>query len=197
LNVYAFAKWLVTLLLRTFWHFQVEGAEHVPPDGPLIVACNHRSYFDPPALGCALPRPVAYMAKIELFRIPVLGAIITWLNAFSVDRSRGDVAAIKKAVEQLRQGKAVGIFPEGTRNLTGEVKAQVGVALLASLSKAPVLPAYISGTAHAKRLAPIRVAFGEPVLLTSGGKATREDLAKWTDEVMARIDALREKLGDH
>lgn len=197
MNFYAFAKWLVTLLLQTFWHFQVEGAEHVPPDGPLIVACNHRSYFDPPALGCALPRPVAYMAKIELFRIPVLGSIITWLNAFSVDRSRGDVAAIKKAVEQLRQGKAVGIFPEGTRNLTGEVKAQVGVALLASLSKAPVLPAYVSGTAHAHRFAPIRVAFGEPVVLASGGKATREDLAKWTDEVMARIEALREKLGDH
>jgi 1-acyl-sn-glycerol-3-phosphate acyltransferase len=197
LNFYAFAKWLVTLLLRTFWRFQVEGAEHVPPDGPLIVACNHRSYFDPPALGCALPRPVAYMAKIELFRIPVLGTIITWLNAFSVDRSRGDVAAIKKAVEQLRQGKAVGIFPEGTRNLTGEVKAQVGVALLASLSKAPVLPAYVSGTAHANRFAPIRVAFGEPVVLASGGKATRDDLAKWTDEVMARIEALREKLGDH
>ncbi len=169
----------------------------MPLDGPLIVACNHRSYFDPPALGVALPRPVSYMAKIELFRIPVLGSVIRRLNAFPVDRSRGDVAAIKRAVEVLRQGKAVGIFPEGTRNLTGDVKPQVGVALLASLAHAPVLPAYVAGTAKAHAFAPIRVIFGEPIVLTAGGKATREDLANWTSEVMGRIEALREKLGDH
>ncbi len=146
---------------------RVVGAERVPLDGPLIVACNHRSYFDPPALGCALPRPVAYMAKIELFRIPVLGSIITWLNAFSVDRSRGDVAAIKRSVEVLREGKAIGIFPEGTRNKTGAIRPQTGVALLASLSGAPVLPAYISGTAFAHRLRRIDVTFGEPLVFAA------------------------------
>jgi 1-acyl-sn-glycerol-3-phosphate acyltransferase len=175
----------------------VHGAENVPRTGPLIVASNHVSYFDPPSLGVALPRPLHYMAKIELFRMPLLGQLITWLNAFPVDRSRGDVAAIKRAVEVLRSGTAVGIFPEGTRNRSGDVKPQVGVALLAALSKAPVLPAYVGGTKHAKRFSRIDVYFGEPLDLARREKATREDLAKWTDEIMERIYALPGVTGGH
>ena len=190
MTFYGFARGAVGLVLRTVWRLRVHGAENVPLTGPLIVACNHVSYLDPPALGVALPRPVSYMAKHELFAIPILGPTIARLRAFPVDRSRGDVAAIKRSVEILRGGAAVGIFPEGTRNRSGEVRAQFGAALLASLSGAPVLPAYVSGTAHANRLARIDVAFGEA--LHFGRKARREDLAKWTDEIMARILALRE-----
>ena len=172
---------------------RVHHAERVPLVGPLIVACNHISYFDPQALGCAMPRRVYYMAKVELFRMPLLGPVIRGLGAYPVDRSRGDITAIKRSVEVLREGKAIGIFPEGTRNKTGEIRPQTGVALLASLSGAPVLPAYISGTAFAHRLRRIDVTFGEP--LAFGRKASREDLAKWTSEIMERIFALREQLG--
>jgi 1-acyl-sn-glycerol-3-phosphate acyltransferase len=185
------------MALRLIWRLRVHGAERVPRDGPLIVACNHVSYFDPPALGVALPRPIYYMAKVELFRIPIMGKLIEWLNAFPVDRSRGDVAAIKRAVDVLRTGAAVGIFPEGTRNRTGEVQPQVGVALLAALSKAPVLPAYVAGTAHAGRLTRIEVFFGEPLRFARGEKASREDLAKWTGEIMDSIHALRGAAGAH
>jgi 1-acyl-sn-glycerol-3-phosphate acyltransferase len=195
LTFYDFAKAVVGGALRTVWRLKVHGAERVPRSGPLIVACNHVSYFDPPSLGVALPRPLRYMAKVELFRMPVLGPLITWLNAFPVDRSRGDVAAIKRAVEILRSGAAVGIFPEGTRNKSGDLRPQVGVALLAVLSGAPVLPAYVGGTARAKRLGRIDVAFGEPLQVTRAEKASRDDLAKWADEIMARIYALRETIG--
>ena len=81
--------------------------------------------------------------------------------------------------------------------MTGEVKPQVGVALLASLANAPVLPAYVGGTGGIRRLARIEVAFGQPVRLPTGQKATREDLAKWTDEIMKSIGALGESLSGH
>jgi len=194
---YDFAKAVVGGTLRTVWRLRVEGVERVPTSGSLIVAANHVSYFDPPALGVAMPRPIHYMAKTELFRMPILQTILPWLNAFPVDRSRGDVAAIKRSVEVLRSGAAVGIFPEGTRNKTGLVKPQVGIALLASLSQAPVLPAYICGTAKAGNFAQIQVIFGEPFDLSRGRKATRDDLAKWTDEIMSRVFALRETTGGH
>jgi 1-acyl-sn-glycerol-3-phosphate acyltransferase len=94
MTFYGFAKAVVGVALRTVWRMRVHGAELVPRDGPLIVACNHVSYFDPPALGVAMPRPIHYMAKVELFAMPVLGPVIARLNAFPVDRSRGDVAAL-------------------------------------------------------------------------------------------------------
>ena len=195
MTFYGFARGVVKAALRAFWRFRVVGAERVPPAGPLIVAANHVSYFDPPALGCALPRPLHYMAKQQLFAMGLLGRLIGALNAFPVDRSRGDVAAIKRAVEVLRGGAAVGIFPEGTRNKDGNVRPQAGIALLHYLSGAPILPAYIAGTARARRFAQISVTFGEPVRFTDGQKASREDLAKWTDDIMERIFALGETLG--
>jgi 1-acyl-sn-glycerol-3-phosphate acyltransferase len=192
---YDFSRSVVIVLLRTIWRFRTSGLENVPRSGPLIVACNHISYLDPPALGAAMPRPVSYMAKHELFKIPILGPVIARLNAFPVDRTRGDAAAIKRAVAVLREGAALGIFPEGTRNKDGTVKPQSGVALLHYLSGAPILPAYVGGTGDAKRLARISVVFGEPVSYTTGEKASREDMANWTGDIMMKIYALRETLG--
>jgi 1-acyl-sn-glycerol-3-phosphate acyltransferase len=192
---YDFSRSVVIVVLRSVWRFRTRGLENVPRSGPLIVACNHVSYLDPPALGAAMPRPVSYMAKHELFEIPILGVVIARLNAFPVDRTRGDAAAIKRAVAVLRQGAALGIFPEGTRNKDGTVKPQAGVALLHYLSGAPILPAYVDGTRDAKRLARISVVFGEPVTYTTGEKASREDMANWTGDIMTKIYALRETLG--
>ena len=194
---YRFARGVCKLVCLTVWRFKAAGVENIPLEGPLIVACNHVSYFDPPALGVAMPRPVRYMAKMELFSIPVLGPVIAALGAYPVDRKRGDTGAVKRALELLRTGAAVGVFPEGTRNLDGTIKGQLGVALLASLSGATVQPAYIDGSAGARRLQRISVVFGDPLRFERGQKARREDLAKWTEEIMTRIYALREKLGAH
>jgi 1-acyl-sn-glycerol-3-phosphate acyltransferase len=107
-----------------------------------------------------------------------------------VDREGSATAAVKRSVEVLRQGGVIGIFPEGTRNLTGSADVRGGVALLASLGKAPVVPARLVGTNAAKRLEQFRVYFGRPLSLPADRKASREDMANFTDEVMRAIRSL-------
>ncbi|MHB8178274.1 MAG: lysophospholipid acyltransferase family protein [Vulcanimicrobiaceae bacterium] len=192
--LYAAAHTLINLGAR-IWRFRVVGAEHVPLDGPLVVAANHRSYLDPMLLGAAVPRPLAYMAKEELFHIPLLGPTIRAVGAYPVDRRASPIAAIKRSVAVLRAGGAVGIFPEGTRNRDGAAAARAGVALLASMSGAAVVPAVLVGTDRALRLHRITVAFGEPIRLQGERKATRDELENFTAQVMGAIDALAGSIG--
>jgi 1-acyl-sn-glycerol-3-phosphate acyltransferase len=195
-SFYDFAKFFVRVMARVFWRARVYGTQNVPAAGALIVACNHVSYFDPPLMGCLCPRRIRYMAKKELFEIPVLGPVIRNLGAYSVDRRGSATAAIKRSLEVLDAGGAVGIFPEGTRNLTGTVAPQTGVALLAAMSQAPVVPACIRGTDRALRLARVDVAFGRPLMPPQAGrKARREELAKFTAEIMKAIEELAESIG--
>ncbi len=196
---YLAARSFLRPTMKVFWRFQVAGAHNVPLKGPLIVACNHVSYMDPVALGVGCPRPLAYMAKVELFRMPLLGALITALGAYPVEREKSATAAIRRSVQVLRSGGAVGIFPQGTRVRDSMAKAHTGVAMLALLSGAPVVPACVVGSARAARLGQIKVAFGTPVsFVTSPGdrpkeKASREELANWTIMVMDRIQTLAER----
>ena len=176
--------------LFAIWRMRVHGAQNVPRTGPLIVACNHVSYLDPPLLGTACPRRIQYMAKQELFTIPVLGAAIRAVGAYPVDRKGSAVAAIKRSVEVLKSGGAVGIFPEGTRNRDGSGTAQSGVGLLASLSGAPVLPACVTGTAKAGKLARFDVYFGKIVGLPADRKPTREELENFSQTVLRTIRTL-------
>jgi 1-acyl-sn-glycerol-3-phosphate acyltransferase len=189
-RLYDFAAWLIRVTMRTVWRARVTGTQNVPPSGPLIVACNHVSYLDPPGMGCFCPRRISYMAKKELFEIPVLGKLIAAVGAYPVDRKGSAKTAIKRSLEVLREGGAVGIFPEGTRNRDGSVQPQTGVALLASLAGAPVVPAHIAGSDRAAKFAQIKVAFGPPLTLPAGRKATHDDLAKFTADIMSAIAAL-------
>ncbi len=170
------------------------GIENVPRSGPVILAANHLSWLDPPLVGAYFPRRIAYMAKKELFEIRVLGPLIATMGAFPVDREGSARAAIKHAVEILKGGGCVGIFPEGGRNVEGDKQAQIGVAMLAAMSGAPVVPAAIINSERAKERPrpPVRVIYGTPLSLPTDRKATREDLVRFTDEVMAAIAALRE-----
>lgn len=193
METYDVAKCFLNLLFRVVWRMRVEGAQRVPRQGPLILACNHASYLDPPALGCAAPRIVSYMAKAELFKIPVLGPAIASVRAFPVERGKGDVAAIRTALKELERGGCVGIFPEGTRVKEGEVRApQAGVGLLAYLSRARVVPAAVSGSNKARTLARITVRFGDPMeFRCAGSKATRAELESFAAEVLERIRGLQ------
>jgi 1-acyl-sn-glycerol-3-phosphate acyltransferase len=192
---YDFSKFFVRLLARTVWRARVFGSENVPAHGPLIVACNHVSYLDPPLMGCLCPRRISYMAKRELFQVPILAPMIRALGAYAVDRRGSAAAAIKRSLQVLQGGGVVGIFPEGTRNRAGTVPPQTGVALLASLAGVPVVPACILGSDRALRLGRIDVAFGVPLALPGGRKATRDDLAKFTAEIMNAIEALAGSMG--
>lgn len=195
MDFYDFSKATVRALATTVWRARVFGTENVPMSGPLIVACNHLSYLDPPIMGCLCPRRISYMAKKELFDMAVLGPMIRALGAYPVDRHGSAMAAIRRSLSVLQAGGAVGIFPEGTRNRDGTVEPQTGVALLASLANARVVPACVVGTDRALRLARVDVAFGPPLALAGDRKATREDLAKFTTTVMSAIERLTESIG--
>lgn len=194
-RLYDAAAATIRVLMRGIWRTQVSGTENVPRSGPLIVACNHVSYLDPPGMGCFCPRRISYMAKAELFAIPVLGPAIRAVGAYPVDRHGSATAAIKRSLAVLREGGTVGIFPEGTRNRDGSVQPQTGAALLAALAGAPVVPACIVGSDRALQLAAMKVAFGPPLQLPVGERAKHEDLAKFTAEIMSAIGELRKRIG--
>jgi 1-acyl-sn-glycerol-3-phosphate acyltransferase len=192
---YRFARGLCKIVCLTLWRFRAIGAENVPPTGPVIVACNHISYLDPVALGVGAPRMLTYLAKKQLFAIPVLGPIIRGCGAYPLDRDAGGVAAVRVALRILKEGRCIGIFPEGTRNLAGRAEEKGGAAFLAAMSGAPVVPAAVVGTKDAKRFAQIRVAYGEPMTILRNRKAEDDDLEKWTAEIMRRIRVLEESIG--
>ncbi len=185
------------LVLQLLWRFRAIEPERVPATGAVILACNHVSYFDPVVLGVGVRRPVTYLAKKELFAIPVLGPIITGLGAYSLDREAGGVAAVRAALRALKDGRCIGIFPEGGRNRDGSAQEKGGAALLGALSGAPVVPAAIVGTRDPMRFAPIRVIYGEPLRIERQRKADGDDLEKWTAEIMRRVRALEESIGAH
>ena len=177
---------------------KVIGAENVPKEGAMIMAANHMSNWDPPLLATFLPRPVSYMAKIELFEHPIFGAAIRRCHAFPVKRGAADRGAIKAAVNVLRQGHVLGLFPEGTRSKDGKLhKAEAGVGLLAAMSGAPVVPACIVGTDRIMQkggfLPKLSIMYGEPMHFT-GDKRDKEQLEAFSQEIMAHIAAMREEI---
>jgi 1-acyl-sn-glycerol-3-phosphate acyltransferase len=191
---YDFAKAVVRGLFGITLRLRVVGREHVPMTGGLIVAANHISNFDPPLLGVALPRPVSYMAKKELFAMPVLKQMLPHLFAFPVDRQAGGTAAIRAALRLIKEGRAVGIFPEGGRNVTGTNEEKGGAAFLAAAAGVPVVPAAIVGTRKLRPFSKVTVIFGEPLRVVRNRQSDGGDLEKGAAEIMQRIRALEESI---
>jgi 1-acyl-sn-glycerol-3-phosphate acyltransferase len=176
---------------------EVEGHEKIPTTGGVILAPNHVSYLDPPCAGAALERPVWFMAKSELFKIPILGQIIPKTHAFPVRRGTADRAALRKAISLLEEGKVVLIFPEGKRNTPGQPgSAEAGIGLVALKSKAPIVPVALIGTEtvlpqHSPflKFGKIKVRIGDPIPMDDlyNNKEDRDALRKVGDRVMAAI----------
>jgi 1-acyl-sn-glycerol-3-phosphate acyltransferase len=132
---------------KIFYKVEVHGRENIPNDRSIIVAANHISHFDPVILALATRKPTAYMAKQELFSVPVLSTIINILGAIAVNRKKLDVSTIKSAREVLKTKWFLGIFPEGTRILTGKIgKIQKGFGYLAKMTNSDILPLGIVGS---------------------------------------------------
>ncbi len=162
---------LVFPVFRVLFRGQTTGNDNVPLEGAVVVVANHGSHLDPPLLGHALGRPVAFMAKAELFRVPILGPIIRACGAYPVERGAGDREAIRTATDRLLQGWATGVFLDGTRQADGRVnRPQPGAALLAARAGVPLLPVAIINShralgagGHGPRLVPIHIRIGTPI----------------------------------
>lgn len=190
---YAFARFVVNVVRPLISRLRLVGAENVPQSGPVILAVNHVAWIDIPLASVAIPRVTHYMAKIELFRQPVLGGIMRWLGAFPVRRGEGDRESLRVAERLLSEGKILVVFPEGHRSGGHLIKAHPGTSLIAMRSGAPVVPVAISGTENVfKRFRPrVTIEYGKPFYMgSSGARRTRDDLARNTDLIMHRIAEL-------
>jgi 1-acyl-sn-glycerol-3-phosphate acyltransferase len=192
-----FLHTIVTLIFRPWvCRLHIEGRENVPLDGGVIIACNHPGELDVVVLGYASPRQIYFMAKEELFRVH---SFLTWwlyrVGAFPVRRGRQDVQAITTSIEIVRQGKALGMFPEGTRDRDrGLTRGRTGAVRIALEVGVPIVPAAVIGVSRLNRewKNPLRrplvtVRFGKPIRFPAIGKANAETFQVYTDTVMSAI----------
>jgi len=199
LMLYHAFKWsVVSPVLHGFLRGRIYGAENVPKEGPLIVVSNHASDFDPPIVSCAMRRPVAFMAKEELFRIPVLKQGIELYGAYPVKRGAADLSAIRSALNCLSGGWAVGVFLQGTRTADARIpEPKLGAALIAAKAKVPLIPVSLWGTeaifqkgSPVPRPVPVTVRIGQVIDPPSSTK--REELEAVTQQCAVAIHALHD-----
>lgn len=197
---------LVAVIIRTIFFFngglEVVGKENIPKEG-VIIASNHNSYLDPPILGSVTPRRCNFMAKKSLFDVPILAWMIKYA-AFPVDREKPRASTIKEAVKKIRNGQIVVVFPEGQRNDTSELlEPKLGIGLVAVMSRAPIVPVYITGAEKALppdarwlKRAKIKVVFGKPIYYTSteesGGRTGHDRREEVSRMIMDAIRELKE-----
>ena len=177
------------LLVPLIFRIQIEGRLHIPKEGAVVLAANHKSLWDPIFVVMASRRPVHFMAKEELFRVPVLGRILPHLKAFPVRRGDNDRNAIRQALSVLREGSVLGIFVEGTRNRNdnGEklLPLKPGAAMLASKANAHIVPVAIQ---RMKRR--ITVKIGQPLNLPpqlAERKERYEKISKALHEALSQM----------
>jgi 1-acyl-sn-glycerol-3-phosphate acyltransferase len=188
---YALVRSVGWLLLRVAFRWKVEGAGRVPATGPVILCPNHVFWMDPVTVACSIRRRVYYMAKDELFHNPLKRVFLRAVGAFPVRRHEVDRAAVKAALRVLKQGRVLGLFPEGTRSRTGVLqKGEEGASLLALRTGAPVIPVGIVG--DYSRWSRLLVRFGEPLTFTgeAGVKPTSDRMAAISQRIMAAVAEL-------
>lgn len=169
--LYSILKPVVAFLMRLLFRLESRGTEHIPATGPVLIVANHSSVLDPPLIGGVCPRPLTFLAKAELFGIPGFGWLIRRLGASPLRREGADPSALRMAQRLLGDGKALLVFPEGTRGEEGVLReAKAGAALLAVQSGATVIPAYVCGSGRAwprgrrlPRPVKVMVTFGAPL----------------------------------
>lgn len=193
--------WFIRTLARILMYhlgggFTVRHKDRVPRKGAMIVAPNHVSYLDPPAVACAIPRMLSFMAKAELFKSKAFGWLIASLGSFPIRRGAGDREAIRIALGILEQEKAIIMFPEGTRGLGEHLGPfNKGVSLLARKTGAWVQPVGIVGTlkrwpkgSKKVRMGRVKILFGEPMRYGDFEAATeKEREEKFLTELEKRI----------
>jgi 1-acyl-sn-glycerol-3-phosphate acyltransferase len=202
--VYKIFKRVAFVLAKLLYRIRCNGYDKLPEDGPVIICSNHKSYWDPIFIAAVFKRPVFFMAKQELFKVPLLKQLVTALHAFPVNRHNPDRTAINRSLEILSSGRVLGLFPEGTRcrEENGLGRPYNGVALIAFHSKAPVLPVAIFGSNRImpkKAIFPqfpsITIAVGDPLYMSESQFDTERDkLSRATEQIMNSIKKLYDDL---
>lgn len=196
---YEFWKRFIYIIGRLAFRLRVEGREYEPRTGPLIVAGNHASLLDPPIVGACLRRQSAYMAKEELFSVPLLGPWLRSIGSFPVRRGSPDRKAIRRSQEILERGGVLVIFPEGTRSPDGRLRdPEPGAAMIALRTGVPILPAAVVNShrilpkgARWPRFQRVTVRFG-PVLHVPRveGRLDHGTMEQWGRRIMAEIERM-------
>jgi 1-acyl-sn-glycerol-3-phosphate acyltransferase len=196
--VWAVGRVTIQPLVHLFVPLKVYGTERVPRHGGVVLAFNHFHWIDPPVFGLLSPRTIYFLAKVEAHRVPGLGQLIRSFGTISVRRGESDREAVRRMREVVREGHALGLFAEGTRQSAGVPgRVQPGAAMVALQESVPVVPAAIYGSYDwtPGNFQPVSVAWGEPVRfdgLPKGAKGYREASV----EVERRIHALHDWLAE-
>jgi 1-acyl-sn-glycerol-3-phosphate acyltransferase len=195
-RVYRAVGLVIKPLLRAWFRMRVEGAGHLPASGPAILAANHRSNMDPVLLACAVKRPVAFMAKAELFVGP-LGWILRIIGQFPVQRGGIDREALRQTSAVLARGGVLGLFPEGTRGSGSFASVHAGLAYIVVRQRCPVVPVAIFGTERVRRrlgwlplASPVRIVIGPPLDLPSSA-GDRSGRRAATEVLRRRLQAFQ------
>ena len=197
LILYHLFKWsVVSPVLHTYFQGRIYGAEKVPLSGGLIAVSNHASDFDPPILSNCMRRPVSFMAKEELFKVPLLKQGIKLYGAYPVKRGTSDRSAIKAAMKALDNGWIAGIFLEGTRTRDGNINhPKLGAALIAAKAQVPLIPVSLWGTEKILRKGsplpkpvPITIRIGDVIEPPHSTK--KEELQAVTDKCAGIINQM-------
>ena len=202
--LYWLSRGFVYFCLLLKYRLRVSGREHVPAKGGAVIAANHCSYLDPPVMaGCSNRRIVHFMARDTLFSNPVARWFFPRVGVIALDRTKGDLGALKKAIATLKEGQVIGLFPEGTRSPDGQMReAKGGIGFLIAKGNVPVVPLYISGThaafpKGADKLRPGRLVarFGPPISPEEirAAMPAKNDYEAVGALVMSRIRALAEE----
>ena len=189
---------LVNFVFKRMYKITYVGTENIPESGPLIIACNHQHALDPFIISNSCPRVVHYMAKKELYKNPVAAKMLVKLNSFPIERGIGDMQAVNYACQIVKDGKAFGIFPEGTRqhSFTPQKRGKSGVAWILRETDADLLPVSIYTDEQFKRGTKLTVRYGkviknEEFVFTKPHSV--KELHQASEKVMAEITKLWEE----
>lgn len=190
-------KFIFRVYFRTFYKVEIVGLDNIPLTGPVVITCNHVSNYDPPLVGgfVGLKRDPVYIIKKELSKVPVVGSVLKSFGFIAIDRQRkgGDLHALKSALKVVKEGKALFIFPEGTRSKTGKpLKPKAGVGFLLWHCNAPVIPIKVLNTEKLPFTRNLKIIVGKPFNLEKQeGKEPKEQFQDFADKVMQEIIKLK------
>ncbi|RKU22481.1 1-acyl-sn-glycerol-3-phosphate acyltransferase [Candidatus Poribacteria bacterium] len=201
--LYRWGHRLTNIFCKAMGHLEVQGVQHIPKAGGVLLVSNHVSFLDPVIVGSAANREIHFMARSTAFDIPGIGKLISVYNAYPVNRGAPDLGALRKTISLLKAGNVVLMFPEGTRSVDGTLgKARDGACFIADRAGVPTIPVFHSG---AERMLPrssgrlrrskLMVTFGEPLELLTGEFETRREMyQQMGNQIMEAIADLRDSM---